>query len=180
MAVTLDFDFGGDPLQDVASQFREFIHLDRKHRTDGLTAAELDRWSRLKRALGRKFSPDLSNEHSDARRSVRVPTQLRVDFASVDELRGQRMTNLSRGGLFVATAHQLAIGTRVTLLVHIDESGDTLEIPAEVASHNVGPQYASDQQGMGLRFLEMDAATSSRLEALYEASLETATRESPH
>jgi len=73
-------------LPDVVAQFREYIRLDRKHRSGGLTPKEFERWTLLKRSLGRKFSPGLSDEDADQRSSVRVPAQLRVDFPSIEEL----------------------------------------------------------------------------------------------
>jgi uncharacterized protein (TIGR02266 family) len=158
-------------LPDVVAQFREFIRLDRKHRSGGLTASELERWARLKRGLGKEFSPDLSDESADARGSLRIPAKLRVDFASIAELRGMLMTNLSRGGLFVATTHLLEIGTRVTLHIHVEPGDELLEIPAEVVSQNVGPGFESEPAGMGLRFLEMDGVVQRRLDDLYDQTL---------
>ena len=163
-------------MPDVVAQFREFMRLDRKHRSGGLTASELERWARLKRGLGKKFSPDLSDESADARGSLRVPAKLRVDFASIAELRGMLMTNLSRGGLFVATTHLLEIGTPVTLHIHVEPGDELLEIPAEVVSQNVGPGFESEPAGMGLRFLEMDGAVQRRLDDLYEQTLQGAGR----
>jgi len=161
-------------LPDVAAQFREYIRLDRKHRSGGLTPAEFERWTRLKRGLGKEFSPGLSDEDSDQRSSVRVPAQLRVDFPSIAELRGKLMTNISRGGLFVATTHLLDIGTQVRLHINIESSDERLEIEAEVVSQNVGPQYESEPPGMGMRFLEMDEAVERRLEELCEEILHAA------
>jgi uncharacterized protein (TIGR02266 family) len=156
-------------LADVVAQFREYIRLDRKHRSGGLTPAEFERWTLLKRSLGKKFSPGLSDEDADRRSSLRVPAQLRVDLASIAELRGKLMTNLSRGGLFVATTQLLDIGTRVTLHINVEASHERLEIPAEVVSQNVGPEYEAEPPGMGMKFLEMDAAVERRLAELYEA-----------
>jgi uncharacterized protein (TIGR02266 family) len=163
-------------LPDVVAQFREFIRLDRKHRSGGLTPAELERWTGIKRSLGQQFTPGLSDEQSDQRSSLRVPAQLRVDFPSIAELRDKLMSNISRGGLFVPTTHLLEIGTRVTLRIYIESSDERLEIPAEVVSQNVGPGYESEPPGMGLRFLDMDDATKRRLEDLYETTLQRAAR----
>jgi uncharacterized protein (TIGR02266 family) len=155
-------------LPDVVAQFREYIRLDRKRSSGGLTPAEFERWTLLKRSLGKKFSPGLSDADSDRRSSLRIPAQLRVDLPSIAELRGKLMTNLSRGGLFVATTHLLDIGTRVTLHINIGSSGERLEIPAEVVSQNVGPGYESEPPGLGLKFLEMAEDVERQLEALYE------------
>jgi uncharacterized protein (TIGR02266 family) len=165
-------------LPEVVAQFREYIRLDRKQRSGGLTPTEFERWTRLKRSLGQKFSPGLSDEQSDQRSSLRVPAQLRVDLPSIAELRGMLMTNLSRCGLFVATTHLLDIGTRVTLHITIESSDERLEVLAEVVSQNVGPQYESARTGMGMQFLDMDDAVRRRLDELYEETLQDAARRS--
>ena len=164
----------GRRLQETITGFREFVRLDRKNRTEGLTPREAELWTRLKRHFAQQFSPELSDGHADARDSVRVPTRLRVHFTSVAELRNQRMTNLSRGGLFVATETLLDIGTRVTLSIAIGADEERLEVPAEVVSHNVGPGFQTDPSGLGLRFLDMKAETRRALEELYETSLQRA------
>lgn len=164
-------------MPDVIGQFREYIRLDRKNRSEGLDSVELERWSFLKRKLGKEFSPGLSDARSDERTSVRVPTRLCVDFASDSELRGQLMTNLSRGGLFVATKYNLPIGDRVKLVIHIGLDDRTLEVHAEVVSHNVGPHFEPEARGMGLRFLDTDAAVQRQLDELYESSLHRKTSE---
>jgi len=161
-------------LADVPAQFREYVRLDRKQRAGGLSTAELERWMRLKRLLGKRFTPDLTDEQADQRASLRVPLRLRVDFRSVESLRGQVMTNISRGGLFIAVENPLAIGTRISLQLHIETTDERLELPVEVVSQNVGPHFEADMRGMGLRFLEMDPAVRERLEALYDESLRRA------
>jgi len=167
--------FRGRALAETITEFREFVALDRKNRDEGLTPREVERWQRLKRRFAKQFAPGLSDAHADARKSLRVPTRVRVDFTSVADLRNQRMTNLSRGGLFVASETLLEIGTRVTLSIAIGAGGRRLEVPAEVVSHNVGPNFRTDPSGMGLRFLDMDGETQRAVEELYQSSLRRAT-----
>ena len=57
----------------------------------------------------------------------------------------------------------------------IEATGESLEVPTEVASHNVGPNFAAEPRGMGLRFLEMDAETARKLEFLYHDALRART-----
>jgi uncharacterized protein (TIGR02266 family) len=161
-------------LSDIVVQFREYIRLDRKHRGEGLEPFELERWARLKRKLGKEFAPELSDERSDERGSLRVPARLRVDFASDREFRGQLMTNLSRGGVFVATSYNLPIGTRVELAIHVGPDDRTLEVPTEVVSHNVGPHFEPESRGMGLRFMDANETTHVELDELYERLLHEA------
>ena len=87
-------DFAGVAMQDIASRFREYVWLERKRYGQGLTPAELERWALLKRYLSRRFSPNVSDETADKRRSVRIPTRLTVTFRDDKELRSSLMTNM--------------------------------------------------------------------------------------
>lgn len=156
---------------DVAARFREYARLDRQRSREGLCPAELERWTQLKRLLSRRFSPDLPDRRLDQRSSLRVPTRLAVALRTSRELHGCLMTNVSRGGLFVATEQPAPIGTRLTLYLQIEETSERVEVPAEVASVDVGPDLASEQRGMGLRFLEMDGKTRAKIDAFYESRL---------
>jgi uncharacterized protein (TIGR02266 family) len=161
-------------MPDIAALFREYMRLDRKRTAGGLTPDELQRWGDYKRRLGKKFSPDLPEGRADRRESVRVPVKLRVGFHDLGELRRSLMTNLSRGGLFVAHDDPPEIGTRLELHIEIEESGKQISVPTEVVSQNVGPQMLAHRRGMGLRFLEMDDATQKEVSALYERELASA------
>jgi uncharacterized protein (TIGR02266 family) len=155
-------------MRDVASQFREYVRLDRLRRSGGLTPDQLARWKLYKRSLGKHFSPGLSDAQADQRESVRVPTRMRVSFASEGALARVLMTNLSRMGLFVQADHLLEIGTRLQLRVHVDSPPRDIEIPVEVVSHNVGPRFENAAQGMGLRFLDMSPDVEKEVSDLYE------------
>jgi Tfp pilus assembly protein PilZ len=154
-------------MRDVASQFREYVRLDRIRRSGALTPAELHRFQLLKRKLGQHFSPGLSSELADARDSVRIPTRLAVNFVSEGELGRCLMTTLSKRGLFVGTAHLLEIGTRLELHVQVDQPPRIIQLPAEVVSHGVGPSFRLER-GMGLRFLDLSPEAEKALDDLYE------------
>jgi uncharacterized protein (TIGR02266 family) len=160
-------------VSDVAANFRAFVFLDRKQAREGLSASELARWAALKRELARELSGDDGGDHVHQRASLRVPARLRVSFASLGELGNALITNLSRGGVFIATDALLEIGTRLTLRLHVDQPGRDLEVQAEVASRNLGPK-GDPRRGLGLRFVETDPETRRELDALYERALESA------
>ena len=157
-------------MRDVGARFREYAQLERKRAGGALSPQELERWSLLKRALNRNFSPGLSEDRADQRTSVRVPTRLKVSFGSHAKLRDSRMTNISRGGLFIATAHPFEIGTRFDLQIHVEETGSVLDVPVQVVCQNVGPQFEANS-GMGVRFLDLNPEQEKRLLDLYEKSL---------
>jgi uncharacterized protein (TIGR02266 family) len=154
-------------MQDVASQFREYVRLDRLRRHDGLSPAELERWKLLKRKLARHFSPGISDARADQRESVRVPSRLTVSFGSENELVRSLMTNLSRKGLFVCTEDVLEMGTRLDLCIHVDRPDREITVRVEVVSRYVGPNYAQET-GMGMRFLDMPPDVEKQIEELYE------------
>jgi len=161
-------------MDDFHARFRQFLFLDRKRSSDGLTPTELRRWMKLKRFLNQEFSPGTSFERADRRESVRVPTRLRVCFGSEGELRDSLMTNLSRGGLFVETPEPADIGTFIELRLQIDETGEALEVSGKVVSQNVGPGFQSGSKGMGIRFLEMKPDAARKIDELYERRLKEA------
>ena len=166
-------------MDDFHTQFRQFLYLDRKRAAEGLSPSELRRWLKLKRILNQKFSPNTSYERAERRESVRVPVRLRVSFTNLGELGASLMTNLSRGGVFIATDQPAEIGTRLELRLHIEDTGEEINVPGEVVSQNMGPNFESGQSGMGLRFLEMKPEVARKVEALYERKLkEAAERES--
>jgi uncharacterized protein (TIGR02266 family) len=161
-------------VEDFYAQFRQFVYLDRKRAAEGLSPSELRRWLKLRRILNQEFSPNTSYERAERRESVRVPVRLRVSFTDLGELRESLMTNLSRGGVFIATDRPAEIGTRLELRLHIENTGEEIDVPGEVVAQNLGPQFESGRSGMGLRFLEMKPEVSRKVEALYERKLEEA------
>ena len=46
-----------------------------------------------------------------------------------------------------------------------------ISVPVEVVSVGVGPNFARNKQGMGLRFLEVSPETAKQLRELYEGAL---------
>ena len=75
--------------------------------------------------------------------------------------------------MFVATDQLLEIGTRFQLSIRVAETGEQLEVPVEVVSHNARPDRAVFESGMGLRFCEMEPELRARFEALYDRALES-------
>ncbi len=161
-------------IRNPASVFREYMRLQRMHADVGLTPVEFARWMQLKRALGRHFSPDLSDDRLDERGSVRVPTRLRIYFSTVNELGRCLMTNLSRGGLFVATATPCEIGTRIQLRIEIAEIGETVEVLREVISVGGGASLRDEESGMGVLFRDLDDAQRKAIDDLYEDMMQRA------
>jgi Tfp pilus assembly protein PilZ len=160
-------------MQNLPGLFRAFMALDRKRSGAGLTPEELRRWTELKRRLSRHFTPGVSDEHADQRGSLRVPTRLAV--SSLGRLVASLMTNLNRRGVFVETEHSLDIGTRVELRIQIQDTGEIIQVPAEVVSQNLGPGFESQPPGMGMRFRDASPEDEKRIDELYQRALREAT-----
>ncbi len=149
--------------------FRQFMALDRRRKSEGLSVAELARWHDLKRALNRRFQPDSDPDQQDKRESVRVPLRLTVAFGSTGQIRESLMTNLSRGGLFVATDTPLPIGTPFQLRIQVESK--QIEVEGVVATHHTGANLRSEERGMGIRFVSMDEGTQKEIDDLYDGAL---------
>jgi uncharacterized protein (TIGR02266 family) len=163
-------------VSNVPLLFREYVHLDRKRGGEGLSTVEEQRWGELKRMLGKRFSPGITDEVADKRGSLRVPTRMTVSFQNLGDFRSSTMNNLSRGGLFVATSHPAEIGTRFKLRIHIDQPNRTLEVPVVVVTQNIGPGFPAGSRGMGVAFCEMGDDLRERLEDLYAKALDEAVK----
>ena len=158
----------GSEMAGIDGRFLEYARLDRKRAREGLTVAELDRWSALRRQLNRHFCPGLADELADQRQSVRVPTCLRCSFDSFGSFERALITNLSRGGVFIETAAPLPIGTKLRLSIVVAGSGAEIEVSGVVVSRNVGPRYEIGKVGMGVRFSEATPEIVKKIYALYE------------
>jgi uncharacterized protein (TIGR02266 family) len=157
--------------------FREYMALDKRRGSpDGLNVAELRRWTELKGMLSKHFQPGAKKTGggSDQRASVRVPVNLRMGFESYGEIRESLMTNLSRGGLFIATSQPLPLSSVIKLRLRIEESQQEIEVEAEVVALNSGPGLKTEELGMGVKFVRMTPEQAKGVDQLYERSVQRA------
>jgi Tfp pilus assembly protein PilZ len=147
------------------------MDLEKRRASPGITPEELQRWQLLKRRLAKEFHPKLTDEHADQRRSVRVPTLLRVSFPNRRSLEQSLLTNISRGGVFVATQSPEPIGAALRIAIRIEGVATDLVVDCVVVAENFRDGMAGDARGMALAFENPDAATRARLDALYEEKL---------
>ena len=150
------------------------MRLERKRKSNDLSVKELEEWSELKEILGTHFQPGLAKEHAAQRASMRVPICFNVSFESYGEIREVLMTNLSRGGLFVASERPLPIGTQVQVKIRIEESGNVINVSGEVVSQNIGADLVTEERGMGVRFVGLTASQKKVVDALYQKALQGA------
>lgn len=152
---------------DLQAIFREYMRLERKRSSEGLSVEELQVWTVHKQTLNRRFQPDADERYVDRRQSLRVPVHLEVSFQTSGELHERLMTNLSRGGVYIATASPLEIGTKVSLRLCVRDIGEPIEVMTEVVSRNVGGKGPTAESGMGLRFIDLGEKEEAFLEELY-------------
>jgi uncharacterized protein (TIGR02266 family) len=167
-------------LRNMPAIFREYMALERRRDApEGISVAEYQRWMHLKRTLNRHFQPGVQDSHADRRESVRVPLRLHMGFQSYGEIRETLMTNVSRGGIFVATEVPLPMGSKLRVWIRIEESGQEIDLEGEVASHNSGPGLLSEELGMGIKFIRMSPDQEKAIDNLYERSLRRAIEGKP-
>jgi uncharacterized protein (TIGR02266 family) len=162
-------------VRNMPALFREYMNLERRRdAAEGMTVREFQRWMFLKRTLNRHFQPGVQDSQVDRRDSVRVPVRLHMGFQSYGEIRETLMTNLSRGGIFIATELPLPLGSSLHVWIRIEESGQEIDIEGEVASHNSGPGLLSEELGMGVKFVRMTPEQEKAVDNLYERTLRRA------
>ena len=161
-------------MEQLLAVFREYGRLERMREDQGLSVEQLERWTHLKRILSGHFRPGIEREIADKQASLRVPSHLRVSFDSYGELRECLMTNISRGGVFVATPSPLPIGTPFKLRIHVGESGEIHELSGEVACVNTGADMKSGSQGMGIRFCNLSEEQQALVRRLYGDAIDDA------
>jgi uncharacterized protein (TIGR02266 family) len=160
-----------DAVTIVAGPLRDFMALDQKRRAEGLSPADMARWSELKETLHRHFEPDVEEQHAQNRDSVRVPLALNVKLDSGGDVRECRMTNLSAGGLFIATDSPLPAGTPFNVRIRIESTGEEIELPGEVITVEVSADLAEEERGMGIRFVDLDEVQREQVTELYEHAI---------
>jgi Tfp pilus assembly protein PilZ len=158
---------------------REYGGLERKRVCDGVTPLEYQRWRELEEKLTNQIFQSAERQGTDRRRHVRVPTKLLVQYRTRDNLKDAIVRNVSKGGLFINTPFPPAVGTTFVLIIQIDVTGESVEVPCEVVTNHVtrdGPaapdaESTSDQLGMGVKFIGLGTEQRRAVELLFAAAL---------
>jgi type IV pilus assembly protein PilZ len=154
---------------------REYGGLERKRVQDGVTPLEYQRWRDLEQKLANQIFQGAEAKADERRKHVRVPTKLRVQYRTRENLKDAIVRNVSKGGLFINTPYPPAIGTTFVLIIQVDVTGDSVEVPCEVVTNNVinnpGASMKSEQLGMGVKFIGLGADQRRAVEHLFAAAL---------
>jgi uncharacterized protein (TIGR02266 family) len=77
-----------------------------------------------------------------------------------------KIENISLGGVFLATAEKLRIGSRVPIQIRIPGCADTLELEGEVVRVEEQSDSGGDRKGYGVRFDRLSPEERESLESL--------------
>jgi Tfp pilus assembly protein PilZ len=151
---------------------REYGILERKRTGNGVTQDEFIRWSQLRAQLEEKFPQSDCPPGAERRETLRLPTKMLVEFRGEGDLRAALIRNVSRGGLFISTPVNPAIGTELELLISIGD-GEKIELPVIVASSGIiGPGSST---GVGCKFGRLDAAQQAIVDEMFDTALDAET-----
>jgi len=149
---------------------REYGRLERKRTQDSVTTGEFERWAELRTLLEKSFPQGQRPPGGERRQALRLPTRMLVEYSSKGDLEGALIRNISRGGLFIATDSAVDVGTKITLLIRVGAAGETIELPAEVASTHVGNK--GGQIGMGCKFTQLNADQQQVVDEMFATALD--------
>ncbi len=104
-------------------------------------------------------------EDKGRRSTPRVDVVLQLQFRSAGHLLVNYCTNLSRGGLFVASHEPLPVGTQIQLELTVPGDSTTTLLDGEVRWVR---QFDADEgpAGMGVKFRDVDSALGRRIDLL--------------
>lgn len=108
------------------------------------------------------------------RTAPRVEADFTLRFETVDQLALAYGTEISTGGMFLATNEPLPPGRELRVRLVLPETLTEITIPARVV-HSRSPNEADADglpAGMGVRFVSLDASTRAQLEGFVAERLE--------
>jgi len=154
---------------------REYGALERKRVADGVTPLEYQRWRDLEETLSQQIFQDARPHAVERRKHLRVPTRMLVQYKSHDQLKEAIIHNVSRGGLFISTRYPPEIGSTFVLIIRVDATGESVELPCEVVTTNVTTNMAgnmqTDRNGMGVKFIGVGSEQREAVDQLFAAAL---------
>ena len=92
------------------------------------------------------------------RKKVKTRIVLRVDGDSEEDVKTYMCDNLSENGVFLKTADQYPLGTKVELRFSLTNSPQLLKVKGEVKwLRSRGEETTADPAGVGVEFTEVDS-----------------------
>jgi len=156
----------------LPAAFREYKRLEVMRDERGLSLEELERWTQLKRILTEHMRPGVGGYFADKQASLRVPIREQAEFDRQGEACACVVTNISRGGVFVASDTLLPVGAAFAL--RFPNDGGSVELPGVVTSTSSGADREGREQGMGIRFDGLSAEAQAFVQQIYGRAMEEA------
>ncbi len=115
------------------------------------------------------LDPPSTREHP------RYPVSLRVDYSTRDAFLANHVSNLSRGGLFIASERPLPVNAELDLVLILPGAEARIQARGRVIwNYDIRKGTSHVTPGMGIKFLDMPSSDRQRL-ADYLATLQPAT-----
>lgn len=109
----------------------------------------------------------------DERRKMgRTPARLRVRFRSADDLITRYTTDISRGGMFVATTEALPLGAALELALELPDGGEPLVVSGRVVSvlDATRARTLGREAGVGVSFTDDTTQIGERIAAYFASA----------
>jgi len=175
-----------DSAKKAIHKVREFLELNAIRRKRSLSAQEVGQWLQLKQDIEQllfSHPPALQ----DQRKSIRIRNlKFPAEFENGMEKKEAMVTEVSEGGLFIATQDPLPVGTQLPLSLNIPNvfvdalgwDGQQINLEAQVVFTNVGHSFGEKAfSGMGLKLVEdLNSETQKRWFAFIDLLLEEASQ----
>jgi uncharacterized protein (TIGR02266 family) len=100
----------------------------------------------------------------ERRAHQRVPVEMHVEETHSTATYFQRSANLSLGGIFLESTLPHPPGTKIELKIELPDGGEPLVVQGEVVT-----PAGTDEIGMRVRFVDLDAKATVRIEKVLAA-----------
>ncbi len=103
-------------------------------------------------------------ERLEPRQHERYPVDLRVDCTTRDAFLANRVSNLSKGGLFIATDKPLPVQSELDLVFTLKEEDARIRARGRVIwNYDIRQGTSRVIPGMGIKFIDMSPDDSRKL-----------------
>jgi type IV pilus assembly protein PilZ len=106
----------------------------------------------------------VTEQTSETRQEQRYPVNLRVDYSTRDAFIANRITNLSKGGLFIPTEKPLPVHAELDLVLTLPERAEHIQARGRVIwNYDIRKGTSRVIPGMGIKFVDMSPDDKQKL-----------------
>lgn len=99
------------------------------------------------------------------RQFTRKPVALVINYETMEQFFEDYVSNISLGGVFIATARPLPTGSKLKVKFNLPELDRVIETTGIVA-HVVNPEDNGGVKGMGIRFDDLDGNSKELIDQM--------------